>query len=424
MSMDGHMAEADGPQEQQPAPLVLRILSGLHDGASRVLGPQEMLLIGSGEDCDIILSDPGVARHHAMVLRHGDTLSLRAIDAPLEFAGDPLEPGDPIDLPLLEPARLGGVSVAIGPADAAGWTALGATPGAVTTTPPPPLPASRPMLPTALVAVALLSLVSVGIYAMVRPAAQPEATPRERAGIFVDEYGIRDSELIEARDDAIVLAGTVEDAATAARLEQRIVDEALPIQLRLRTGDDVARDVREVLRTFGIAAGTRYEGNGAVRVEPAPDFDDWTLLAEAGGSRVMRDIDGFIELLPPRGAPLPANDATPAAPPERVRLIAVVTGEDPHVLASDGRAFRPSESLPDGRGRLSSISEKGAWAIAPDGEIRKIRIEAAPAPEPGADVPVADTGVAGATGANAGNGDPDTAAGEASDAPPDNATPE
>src|SRR5690606_27317276 len=268
MSMDGHMAEADGPQEQQPAPLVLRILSGLHDGASRVLGPQEMLLIGSGEDCDIILSDPGVARHHAMVLRHGDTLSLRAIDAPLEFAGDPLEPGDPIDLPLLEPARLGGVSVAIGPADAAGWTALGATPGAVTTTPPPPLPASRPMLPTALVAVALLSLVSVGIYAMVRPAAEPEATPRERAGIFVDEYGIRDSELIEARDDAIVLAGTVEDAATAARLEQRIVDEALPIQLRLRTGDDVARDVREVLRTFGIAAGTRYEGNGAVRVEP------------------------------------------------------------------------------------------------------------------------------------------------------------
>lgn len=380
-------ADSGATEGQQPAPMVLRILSGLHDGASRVLSAQEMLLIGSGEDCDIILSDPGVARHHAMVLRHGDTLSLRAIDASLEFAGDPLEPGDPIELPLLEPARLGGVSIAIGPADAAGWTALGATPGAVTTTPPPTPPASRPFLPTALVAVALLSLVSVGIYAMVRPAAQPEATPRERAGIFVDEYGIRDSELVEGRDEALVLAGTVEDAATAARLEQRIVDEALPIQLKLRTGDDVARDVREVLRTFGIAADTRYEGDGAVRVEPAADFDNWALLAEAGGSRVMRDVNGFIELLPPRGAPVPENNALPAAPPEPVRLIAVVSGEDPHVLASDGRAFRPSEDLPDGRGRLSSISEKGAWAIAPDGEIRKIRIEAAPAPEPEDELP-------------------------------------
>lgn len=396
MSGRDDMAQDTGPQggemseqiadnaiaagEQPPAPLVLRILSGLHDGASRVLSAQEMLLIGSGEDCDIILSDPGVARHHAMVLRHGDTLSLRAIDAPLEFGGDPLEPGDPIELPPLEPARLGGVSIAIGPADAQGWTALGATPGAFTTTPPPAAPASRPFLPTALVAVALLSLVSVGIYAMVRPAAEPAATPRERAGVLVDEYGVRDSELVDGRGKAIVLAGTVEDAATAARLEQRILDEALPIELRLRTGDDVARDVREVLRTFGITADTRYQGDGAVRVEPAVDFDDWKLLAEAGSSRVMRDVNGFTELLPPRDAPALATDGNPAPePPERVRLITVVTGEDPHVIASDGRMFRPSEDLPDGRGRLSSISEKGAWAIGADGQIRKIRIEPAAA---------------------------------------------
>ncbi|MCE7031696.1 hypothetical protein LY625_03535 [Lysobacter sp. GX 14042] len=420
--MSGHddMAQDTGPQgsemseqvaeetiatgEQPPAPLVLRILSGLHDGASRVLSAQEMLLIGSGEDCDIILSDPGVARHHAMVLRHGDTLSLRAIDAPLEFAGDPLEPGDPIELPALEPARLGGVSIAIGPADAPGWTALGASPGAFTATPLPATPAPRPFLPTALVAVALLSLVSVGIYAMVRPAAEPAATPRERAGVLVDEYGVRDSELVDGRGKAIVLAGTVEDAATAARLQQRIADESLPIELRLRTGDDVARDVREVLRTFGITADTRYQGDGAVRVEPAVDFDDWKLLAEAGSSRVMRDVNGFTELLPPRDAPALASDGNPAPKPaERVRLITVVTGEDPHLIASDGRVFRPSEDLPDGRGRLSSISEKGAWAIGGDGLIRKIRIEPAAVPdEAGEPLPdEADTALAGPAPADA-----------------------
>ena len=363
----------------EPAPLVLRILSGLHDGASRALGEQEMLLIGSGEDCDIILSDPGVARHHAMVLRHGDTLSLRAIDAAMEFAGDPLEPGDPIDLPLLEPARLGGVSIAIGPADASGWTALGATPGAVATTPPPTAAASRPLLPTALAAVALLSLVSVGIYAMVRPGDEPSATPEERIEAMAGEYGVRDSELFEGSGKTLVLAGTVEDPATAERLRERVGEEGLPVELRLRTGEDVANDVREVLRTFGISATTRYQGNGAVRVEPMGGFDDWALLAEAGSSRVMRDVSGFTELLPPRDAPLPTQH--PAAARERrepIRMIAVVTGDDPHVLASTGVQYRPGEILPDGRGRLSGISEKGALTMV-DGEVRKLKIEPAPA---------------------------------------------
>lgn len=378
--MGEQVADAAAQEEQQPAPLVLRILSGLHDGASRVLSQQEMLLIGSGEDCDIILSDPGVARHHAMVLRHGDTLSLRAIDAPLEFAGDALEPGDPIELPQLQPARLGGVSMAIGPADDHGWTALGATPGAFTTTPPPTPPATRPFLPTALAAVALLSLVSVGIYAMVRPAEEPGATPRERVEILAGEHGVRDSEVIEGNGKALVLAGTVEDPSAAARLQQRLEEEALPVELRLRTGEDVARDVREVLRTFGITATTRYGGNGAVRVEPTPDFDDWALLAEAGSSRVMRDVNGFAELLPPRDAPELLGSGAPVPPaPERVRIIAVVTGEDPHVIASTGEIYRTGEKLPDDRGTLTVISEKGALAIVGT-DIRRLRIEPADAP--------------------------------------------
>lgn len=372
MSSDDHIEAVD---PQQPVPLVLRILSGLHDGASRVLSEQEMLLIGSGEDCDIILSDPGVARHHAMVLRHGDTLSLRAIDAALEFDGDPLEPGDPIDLPQLQPARLGGVSIAIGPADDEGWTTLGATPGMVATTPVQAAPARRPFLPTALVAVALLSLVSVGIYAMVRPDSAPRATPQERIAELASEHGVRDTSVIDGQGKSLVLAGTVEDPAAARRLQERIDEESLPVELRLRTGENVALDVREVLRTFGITADTRYEGDGAVRVEPEADFEDWSALAEAGRSRVMRDINGFAELLPPRDAPLLLADGKPAPPPPaRVRLINWVNGDDPHVIASDGEVYRPGEQLPGERGLLAGISEKGALAVR-GGLIHKLRME-------------------------------------------------
>src|SRR5688572_138631 len=70
----------------------LRILSGLHIGASRPLAEKEMILVGSGEDCDIVLSDPGVAPHHALIGLLGGTFSVRALDAPLRVGGQPLHP--------------------------------------------------------------------------------------------------------------------------------------------------------------------------------------------------------------------------------------------------------------------------------------------------------------------------------------------
>src|SRR5690606_37123533 len=55
---------------------VLRILSGLHAGPSRTLAEQEMILVGSGDDCDIVLADHGVARHHALINLTGGMSSL------------------------------------------------------------------------------------------------------------------------------------------------------------------------------------------------------------------------------------------------------------------------------------------------------------------------------------------------------------
>ena len=47
---------------------VLRIVDGLHAGANRVLARDEMILVGSGDDCDIVLADRGVAIRHALRL--------------------------------------------------------------------------------------------------------------------------------------------------------------------------------------------------------------------------------------------------------------------------------------------------------------------------------------------------------------------
>ena len=71
-----------------------------------------MILVGSGDDCDIVLADQGVARHHALINLIGGMSSLRALDAPLRVDGQPLHPGDPVELRGLQRIQLGEAAIA------------------------------------------------------------------------------------------------------------------------------------------------------------------------------------------------------------------------------------------------------------------------------------------------------------------------
>ncbi|QCU72765.1 FHA domain-containing protein [Luteimonas yindakuii] len=101
------MTHASHP-DQAPAAegKVLRIVAGLHAGASRALAEREMILVGSGDDCDIVLADRGVAIRHALISVIDGAVQLRALDAPLKLEGRLLHPGDPEELPSVQ--RVGG----------------------------------------------------------------------------------------------------------------------------------------------------------------------------------------------------------------------------------------------------------------------------------------------------------------------------
>lgn len=80
--------------------LELRILSGLHRGASLPLGG-ERYVIGASEDADVVLLDPGVADRHAMLRHDGERWllaalegSVRARDSDAEREEHVLAPGD------------------------------------------------------------------------------------------------------------------------------------------------------------------------------------------------------------------------------------------------------------------------------------------------------------------------------------------
>lgn len=59
--------------------LELRILSGLHRGASLPLGG-ERYVIGSSDDADVVLLDPGVADRHATLRHDGERWLLAALE--------------------------------------------------------------------------------------------------------------------------------------------------------------------------------------------------------------------------------------------------------------------------------------------------------------------------------------------------------
>jgi len=345
-----------------PAISVLRIVSGLHTGGSRPLSAQETVLIGSSGDCDIVLSDPNVAPRHAFLTRMGGTVSLRALDAPLFIDGQTLSPGDPAELGAMQRVDIGGASFAVGPAEDPGWATM--LPNLADAA----RPAKAPMRHLPLIAgLAALSLVSVAIAAAVMPGFEKKPTPTELVQPLIKEFSIAGGRLAENEDGGLVLSGTVKDAATREMIRKRLLTDQVEARLELRTGDDIAGDVREVLRSQGLTTKTRYLGDGDVEV--SGHFADPSLFARAIASRAMQDVAGVRRVIkrdldataaaagPAVAAPEEPKKAVPAEP---TRIVKIVRGDSPHLVDVDGNEYRDGDTLPDGRS-VTVIGSQKVW---------------------------------------------------------------
>lgn len=365
-------SNAEQPRDPTRPAHVLRILSGLHAGASRELAEQEMILVGSGDDCDIVLADHGVARHHALLNLTAGMSSLRALDAPLRVDGQPLHPGDPVELGGLQRIQLGDAAIAFGEEDDEGWEAL-LPDAAELRGQARPAGAGMRKLPV-IAALAVLSLASLAIFAAVMPAREPPPDPRAQLDSVVRDFRISDARVHDNVNGEPVLTGTVRDAASRERILQYLREKKIEVPPpELRSGEDIAADVSEVLRSQGVAARTRYLGGGIV--EATGRFEDMDKLRAAASSRAMNDVPGVRKVLANNLAPPPPQDEAPSpasapAADAAVRIVRVVRGENAHVVAVDGTEYKPGDDLP-GLGRLSAIGES-AQAIDAQGVIHKI----------------------------------------------------
>lgn len=96
--------------------LELRILNGLHRGASLPLDDQPQL-IGAGDDADVVLVDPGIEPRHAVLRLDGGHWSLLALDGIVRGAADDV-PADQPQLAAGDCARVGRIWLTVTAPDA------------------------------------------------------------------------------------------------------------------------------------------------------------------------------------------------------------------------------------------------------------------------------------------------------------------
>lgn len=354
---------------------VLRIVDGLHAGANRVLARDEMILVGSGDDCDIVLADDGVANHHALVTLVGGRYMVRALDAPVHVAGTQIDPGDPVELSAVQPVRIGEASIAFGAENDPAWDSF------VTVFAPdderePVRPAIVRRLPL-IAGVAVLSLASLAIFAAVLPASKQQVDPRERLAVVMAEHRVANVGIVDGVDGRPTVTGAVDSRAVLERLQAQLATEKIDAHLQLRTGEHIASDVAEMFRGHGIPVQARYVGNGDVEV--VGEFDDGADIERLVRSRAVADIRGVTRILPrtPQGA-VPQADDTRAASPPPAHIVSIVRGNDPHLVDSEGRRFAPGDTVP-GKGQLISIGEF-AHVLSAGGDLVKVVPGPAPAP--------------------------------------------
>ncbi|NLC62372.1 MAG: hypothetical protein GX761_13965 [Gammaproteobacteria bacterium] len=362
------MSDVDPKTEETAERRLLRIVSGLHAGACRELAEREMILVGSGDDCDIVLADNGVAHHHALISVVDGHFQLRALDAPLQLEGRTLHPGDPVEMDRLQRVGLGEAALAFGLEDDPAWLALAPDeeqPAAVRARRfTEPITRRLPLV----AAIAVLSLASLAIFVAVVPSAESKIEPEARLQELAREFQVSGRKIEKDVNGKPVLAGMVADAAARRDLQERVAKEELDVTLVLTTGEDLAINVSEVLRAGGFPAErTRYLGRG--RVEATGYFEDpeaFTAFVQTGAVVAT----GVREIVPINLADV--EEEAPAAAAGPVRIVSYERGEDPYLLDEHGNEYRVGMEIP-GEGVLNSLG-KHAMVTTPEGDIKRIAI--------------------------------------------------
>ncbi len=104
---------------------ILKILSGAHAEATVELINNQPMLIGSADDCDIMLSDAGIAKRHCLILRSDAGISIRAIEGECHISDGIIHTGESHNHPNFVEMDISNIKIVTGDINNIGWSLLG-----------------------------------------------------------------------------------------------------------------------------------------------------------------------------------------------------------------------------------------------------------------------------------------------------------
>jgi hypothetical protein len=315
----------------------LRITAGVHQGAVIRLDAADMLVIGSSDDCDVILADSGVTSHHCLLKKQAGQLLLRSIEGALTIKGIQQKQGETVLVSPGVPVSIGGAEFEIVTGGVAGSGDSVASAAATRPSAPGPTQSRAPLSRAARMQQLLRS------------------RPLSATAIAVALVG------------SVVAVGAVSLGNKGRLTTAAGNDSAAVAALTTRSGAAIAHDVAEVLRLSGIACEAHYNGDGTVTVRG--HLGDSQTLATIVNSRAIREIVGLKRVM---AINLDQAGRSVGSAVDGTRIVSVVASADPYVVTADGSRYYVGASLPQG-GRLAGVKE-GEVLVERDGRTEHWKI--------------------------------------------------
>lgn len=299
-------------------PVSLRFVSGLHAGAAYDLREGEWLLLGTAEDCDLLISDPGVSVHHCLVGLMKSRLCVRSLDADVQWNDSAISPGGVRTVSPRGELKLGETQIQFY--------------GEIK---------RRPMLTPVLrhyawVAFSLLLSTS--------------ATYVMAVSLFGNEAMDLPPESVKSADLDVEES---EQKAKAAK----------------EAGRRMAASLRDIMRLSGVEAETRFQDDGTVEV--IGYFGDGKNVANAVQSRAVREIRGLkrVQVINKSFA---EDDRVPDVQPSMTssdtKMVKIIYGSDPYLVVTDGSRYYPGARLPNGYSLVSILDKEAVLVKTAGGE--------------------------------------------------------
>ncbi len=330
-----HPAPSPSPRFKPAARLLVR--DGLHSGAWMSLRG-ERLRVGSADDGDIVLTDPGMPALAGHFIEGADGWQFDA-------APDAQQPIDPATDGTAHTACAAGESLH-GRWRRRRWQLHGVTVVVIDAAAPAQTAAAsatprRLALKLSLGAAA--TLLAIGAVVAIARIATPSPQTRVAQALpSLQALKLPDVRL-RGNDDTIELVGHVADAAQFEKLRGWLTNSSVDdARMHVQVGTALAGQVREALGNASDAK-VSYTGGGHVRIEGSTRSGELkrrvqTLVTEMRESVLVDDQLALVE----------GKDTTPVQRTLPIRVVNVMLGDAPYFQTDTGATYFVGSTLPDG----------------------------------------------------------------------------